>query len=107
MFIIAGACRKLSVQSRTARCSDDWFSRFIYNVFCIKHGNCVARGKWTNFTWLVLYVVLSIIGGLAAGILGFHLGGKKVRDMTYLDIINNWNRRIFWVLLFVIPFQKT
>ena len=35
----------------------------------------------------VLYVALSIIGGLAAGTFGFYLGDRKVRDMTFLEIV--------------------
>ena len=77
-LIIAGACRKLSahkdLQDIVTTGFLGSFTTFsalsIETVLLVEKGQILLAG---------LYVVFSVIGGLSAGILGFHLASKKAR----------------------------
>jgi CrcB protein len=77
-LIIAGASRKLSahkdLQDIVTTGFLGSFTTFsalsIETVLLVEKGQLILAG---------LYVIFSVIGGLSAGVLGYHLGSKKVR----------------------------
>ena len=77
-FIIAGAFRKLSAHKDV---QDIVTTGFLgsFTTFSALSMETVLLVENNQFILAGLYVLCSIIGGLSAGALGFHLGRKKVR----------------------------
>ena len=77
-LIIAGACRKLAAYKDLQDIVNTGFlgsfttfsALSIETVLLVEKGQLILAG---------LYVIVSVIIGLSAGVLGFHLGSKKVR----------------------------
>ncbi|AMQ05433.1 CrcB family protein [Sporosarcina sp. FSL K6-1540] len=77
-FIVAGAFRKLAADKQL---QDIVTSGFLgsFTTFSALSMETVLLMEKDQILLAGLYIILSIIGGLTAGALGFHLGRKKVR----------------------------
>ncbi len=78
-FITAGACRKLNVSKDLKDVVTTGFlgAFTTFSALGMETVLLVEAGR----LWLaILYVGCSILGGLASGMLGFHLGGKQVKE---------------------------
>ncbi len=77
-FIATGVLRKISTDKNLQAAVTTGFlgSFTTFSALSIETILLVENGQ---FGVAILYVCLSIIGGLAAGAFGFHLGEKKVR----------------------------
>lgn len=76
--IITGACRKISDNKQL---QDTITTGFLgsFTTFSALGMETVLLVENGQFILAISYVFLSIIGGLAAGVLGFRLGRKQVR----------------------------
>lgn len=77
-FIVAGTLRKISANRQLYDAVTTGFlgSFTTFSALSMETVLMVENGQ---LAMAMLYVVLSIIGGLAAGIFGFYLGDRKVR----------------------------
>ncbi|WP_203247012.1 fluoride efflux transporter FluC [Sporosarcina beigongshangi] len=77
-FIVAGALRKLNVnQSLYDAVTTGFLGAF--TTFSAVSMETVLLVESGQLAMAILYVTLSIIGGLAAGTLGFYFGARKVQ----------------------------
>ena len=77
-LIVAGALRKISVNRQLFDAVTTGFLGS-FTTFSALSLETVLLVEGGQLVMAVLYVALSIIGGLAAGIFGFYLGDRKVR----------------------------
>ncbi len=77
-FIVAGALRKISVNRQLNDAVTTGFlgSFTTFSALSLETVLLVENGQ---FVMAILYVSLSIVGGLAVGGFGFYLGDRKVR----------------------------
>lgn len=77
-FIAAGALRKINVNRQL---NDAVTTGFLgsFTTFSALSLETVFLIEGGQFVMAILYVALSIVGGLAAGVFGFYLGDRKVR----------------------------
>ena len=76
-FILAGAFRSLSTHKEfQAAVTTGFLGSFTtFSAFSME---TVLLVEQDQFLLAGLYVIISVFGGISAGVLGFHLGGKKV-----------------------------
>ncbi len=77
-FIVAGALRKISVNRQLYDAVTTGFlgSFTTFSALTMETVSLVDSGQ---ILLAAVYVILSIIGGLATGVFGFYLGDRKVR----------------------------
>lgn len=76
-FILAGAMRSLSSHKEfQAAVTTGFLGSF--TTFSALSMETVLLVEKDQFILAGLYVIISVFGGISAGVLGFHLGGKKV-----------------------------
>lgn len=77
-WIVAGALRKISVNRQLYDAVTTGFLGS-FTTFSTLSLETVLLVENDQLMMAIVYVALSIIGGLAAGICGFYLGDRKVR----------------------------
>ena len=77
-FIIAGAFRKLNSHKHMQEAMTTGFLGS-FTTFSALSMETVLLLESGRLDLAALYVVSSILGGLAAGALGFYIGGKRVK----------------------------
>lgn len=77
-FIATGVLRKISADKNLQAAVTTGFLGS-FTTFSALSMETILLVEHGQFGVAILYVCLSIIGGLAAGAFGFHLGEKKVR----------------------------
>ncbi|CAM3248233.1 fluoride efflux transporter CrcB [Filibacter tadaridae] len=77
-FIVSGSLRMLLAHKELTNAITTGFlgSFTTFSTLSIELVELMENGQ---FVLAVIYISISIIGGLSLGVLGFHLGGKKVR----------------------------
>ena len=76
-FILAGAFRSLSTHKEfQAAVTTGFLGSF--TTFSALSMETVLLLEKDQFLLAGLYIIISVFGGIFAGVLGFHLGGKKV-----------------------------
>ncbi len=77
-FIVSGALRTVSVNRQLYDAVTTGFLGS-FTTFSALNMETVFLVEGGQFVMAIVYVALSIIGGLAAGVFGFYLGDRKVR----------------------------
>ena len=77
-FLVKGACRKLRSNNKL---QDAITTGFLgsFTTFSALSMETIMLIESEQFVMAMVYVGLSIVGGLAAGAFGLYLGGKKVQ----------------------------